>query len=224
MPQAQLQNEIAQENSTPETSSSKEPSMEEILASIRRIISEDPAPGEGGAATNEEEEEVLILTEDMMQPKQNAPQQADTEIPGMPIMLKTEEQPGAMNDDGEKIGVIQKPENQEVKMEAEMKPSLAEKRPGLESNLEANDEMAEPALISPKVQQGSLAALTQLQKAMKPQLVKSADSSGLLVETLVRSAIEPMLKDWLENHLQSIVETLVQREIERLGKKAEAEM
>ncbi|MCW5760999.1 MAG: DUF2497 domain-containing protein, partial [Phenylobacterium sp.] len=45
--------------------SSQEPTMEEILASIRRIISEDEAPAEGGepAAAPEPEPEAAVAEE-----------------------------------------------------------------------------------------------------------------------------------------------------------------
>jgi hypothetical protein len=48
-----------------------------------------------------------------------------------------------------------------------------------------------------------------------------APGQGLLVETLVRQAVEPMLRDWLDANLQAIVERLVRREVERIARRAE---
>ena len=51
--------------------------------------------------------------------------------------------------------------------------------------------------------------------------VEQTGGDGLLVETLVRQAVEPMLRDWLDVHLQGIVERLVRREVERIARRAE---
>jgi cell pole-organizing protein PopZ len=39
----------------------------------------------------------------------------------------------------------------------------------------------------------------------------------------VREALEPMLKEWLDANLQTIVERLVRQEIERMVRRAEEE-
>src|SRR4051812_26575465 len=58
-----------------------EPSMEEILASIRRIISEDTAPGAhsetASATTDDEDDDVLVL-------KDRAPAEPQAEGPAAP--------------------------------------------------------------------------------------------------------------------------------------------
>ena len=64
---------------------------------------------------------------------------------------------------------------------------------------------ADGDLVSPDVAAASAATMAQL-VAKKPQMAPSRHTSidGLLVETLVRQAIEPMLKEWLDEHLQEI--------------------
>lgn len=49
-----------------------------------------------------------------------------------------------------------------------------------------------------------------------PQIVHSGETS---LEGLVRDMMRPMLKDWLDAHLPSIVEAMVEREITRITKK-----
>ena len=49
-----------------------------------------------------------------------------------------------------------------------------------------------------------------------PQIVRSGETS---LEGLVRDMMRPMLKDWLDAHLPSIVEAMVEREITRITKK-----
>ena len=209
---------IAQ-NKTKTEETQKEPSMEEILSSIRRIISDDKvAPPE-----EQEEEDVLVLTDDMVQSKSLATAPANNKPNGvssfaMPI-LSDEDVPGTpfIPGSAKKEKNMEKAPSFKAAPEEENSPSSP-----MESEAEIDEEES-PALISPKVQQGSLAALAQLQKAAKPQVMARPQimQTGLMVETLVRSAVEPMLKDWLEEHLQAIVEQKVQHEIERLAKKAE---
>ena len=80
----------------------------------------------------------------------------------------------------------------------------------------------EVELVSPVVAAASASIMAEL-VGRKP--VSDADAGyqadGLLVETLVRRAVEPMLKEWLDLHLQEIVERLVRREIERIARRAE---
>lgn len=49
-----------------------------------------------------------------------------------------------------------------------------------------------------------------------PQIVRSGETS---LEGLTRELLRPMLKDWLDSHLPTIVEAMVEREIARITKK-----
>jgi uncharacterized protein len=49
-----------------------------------------------------------------------------------------------------------------------------------------------------------------------PQIVRSGETS---LEGLTRELLRPMLKDWLDSHLPSLVEAMVAKEIERITKK-----
>ena len=49
-----------------------------------------------------------------------------------------------------------------------------------------------------------------------PQIVRSGETS---LEGLTRDLLRPMLKDWLDAHLPTIVEAMVEREIMRITKK-----
>jgi cell pole-organizing protein PopZ len=230
----------------------QEPSMEEILASIRRIISEDgepkeepAAPAVNGHAAEEpepEEDDALVLTdmvvgdsnvvelkEEPAPPAPPAPlSQAAAPAPPPPPAPEPEPEP-----EPEPVAAI--PEEvaaEEIELDvAEPEPAAREPEP--EAEPLADDFMpvrpaamaeapSEGELVSPDVAAASAATMAQL-VARKPQTAQSRATSidGLLVETLVRQAIEPMLKDWLDEHLQEIVERLVRREVERLSRKAE---
>ena len=80
----------------------------------------------------------------------------------------------------------------------------------------------ENELVSPDVAAASAATMAQLVARRAQQATEQQPGGdGLLVETLVRQAVEPMLRDWLDVHLQGIVEKLVRREVERISRRAE---
>jgi uncharacterized protein len=57
---------------------------------------------------------------------------------------------------------------------------------------------------------------TLAEPGVAPQIVRSGETS---LEGLTRELLRPMLKDWLDAKLPSIVEAMVAREIERITKK-----
>jgi cell pole-organizing protein PopZ len=79
----------------------------------------------------------------------------------------------------------------------------------------------ETELVSPAVAEAAAATMAQLAARRASAAVEQNGGDGLLVETLVRQAVEPMLRDWLDVHLQGIVERLVRREVERIARRAE---
>ena len=82
--------------------------------------------------------------------------------------------------------------------------------------------VGEPPLVSPDVADASASVMAQLIARRTQTVVEvQAPGQGLLVETLVRQAVEPMLRDWLDANLQGIVERLVRREVERIARRAE---
>ena len=180
----------------------QEPSMEEILASIRRIISEE----EGGQAKSEAkagdgaQDEDLVLTKIVKPGKPHAtpasapkPEPVARKVEDVELELATPEPTGDRS--------------QETEIEKMPSPTPAPEQ--------------EP-LVSADVAAASAAAMAQLVSARTHTAVELATpGQGMLVETLVRQAVEPVLRDWLDHNLQAIVERLVRREIERISRRAE---
>jgi hypothetical protein len=50
--------------------------------------------------------------------------------------------------------------------------------------------------------------------------LKIADTAGQTVEGVVRELLKPMLKEWLDRNLPSIVEARVEAELERIARLA----
>ncbi len=82
--------------------------------------------------------------------------------------------------------------------------------------------MEEPAvppaegLIAPAAAAAAAAALGQLSRAVAQDRTAGVSRSGLSIEDVVREEVRPLLKEWLDAHLPSIVERLVRAEIERV--------
>jgi uncharacterized protein len=169
----------------------QEPSMEEILASIRRIIAEDE-PAKQSPPTEAAGREPLRAAAPPAMPASRpaasaAPAMRDEEIDGKLAELRgmSRHVPRAEHAPGE--------------------PSNA---PG--SDL-ARERSASEGLLSPATTAAVDAAFHALAQTAPPR-------GGRTVEELVSELIRPMLKTWLDDNLPAIVERLVRAEIERVSR------
>jgi cell pole-organizing protein PopZ len=168
-----------------------EPSMEEILASIRRIIAEDgdtTAPAAESAAA----------------PADAAPAVA---VPAEDILELTD----VVEPDGSVVSMSAAPAKAEPAPPAP--PPLREAAPFAEP---ADGE----GIVSPATAAASVAAfsqITSLSSRSEPRDRNLGIGAGhLTLESLVREELRPILKDWLDQYLPDMVERLVQEEITRL--------
>ena len=190
-----------------------EPSMEEILASIRRIISEDDEeekPAEEAATEKEpepepeaekEEEEVLELTEDDLEDA------SQDDIDSMFDNVEESEDELVMEDEPEEV--IEEPQDEKPEPEEEINQVAA----GLDID-DVDPAVGDDVLVSEAVSdeiQGQFDALSAL-------LTSGYQGSGNTLEDLVRELLRPMLKQWLEENLPSLAERMVAKEIARLAR------
>jgi cell pole-organizing protein PopZ len=105
---------------------------------------------------------------------------------------------------------VERPRVHEVLELTELDPAMDEPARGGESSLVAPDAVAS--------MRDSLAALAVLaEPGASPQIVRSGETS---LEGLTRELLRPMLAEWLDEHLPSMVEAMVAAEIARIaGKK-----
>ncbi|WP_339872171.1 DUF2497 domain-containing protein [uncultured Brevundimonas sp.] len=199
----------------------QEPTMEEILASIRRIISEDDAPAETAPAAAAEPEEV------------SEPEPEPVEAVAPEPEPEPAEEPVAEDDDvleltepyqapaAEVIGDLDVAEPDafpaaDVTVDAEPEPE-PEPRPEPVA-------AAAPAynrIVGDSAAASAASAFAGLAAAMRP--ADSAEpglGSGLTIDDLARALLRPMLKEWLDAHLPGIVETEVRKEVERIARTA----
>jgi cell pole-organizing protein PopZ len=184
--------------SQPKPQPQAEPSMEEILASIRRIISEDDRPGAKKAAPAPpppEEEEVLELTDEVEEVAEPEP----------PPESEPEPEPVAEEPDV----VI------ELKDRVDPEDEPAEPEPPLTDEIAAD---LQEQLLSRRADAESTSSFAQLAAVMARQ--RNAMPLGVgtrTLEDLVKEVMRPMIKDWLDANLPRLVERLVLREIRRVA-------
>jgi hypothetical protein len=78
-------------------------------------------------------------------------------------------------------------------------------------------------LISATTASAASGAFARLSEVLQrtPEAESVADSSGRTVEQFIEDIARPVLKEWLDAHLPAIVERLVQKEIQKLSRRAE---
>jgi cell pole-organizing protein PopZ len=192
----------------------REPTMEEILASIRRIISEEDKPAESGG-------DVLDL-----QPPP-APV-AEAKAPAPKPVTQPEPIPAVFEEPEEYTPPARALDDDLMVMDDE--PSFAEPEPEPAPTFAAAPPPAapQPAPAAPKaewrpIEQQTLTsepvasqAAGALSKLMGSMLV----SSGATLDDVVRELLKPMLKQWLDANLPQIVEAEVAKEIDRIRRMA----
>ncbi len=163
-----------------------EPSMEEILASIRRIIADEKAPAaEEPPPAPDVKEDILELTQ-MVQDDGSV---ADTR--DMAPVLPPEPAP------------LPEPIIDPVPAAAPTETLIsAEVAATASSSLSA------------------LASMVQVDRRAEATHSYVGDGSRTL-EDMVLSLMKPLLKEWLDKNLPAIVDRIVQKEVERIARKAQ---
>jgi cell pole-organizing protein PopZ len=182
---------------------SVEPSMEEILSSIKRIIAEEgdgsqprtrrapraaPAPVVD-AYDDDDDSEVLELSDPIPEPIARAEPAPAPRVPPhlQPVKAPKAAAPAPV-------------------------PSIPQQEPEALAPKPAMTSQQPESILSQQTAAASLGALETLSKLItKPD----ANGDGTL-EGLVREMLRPMLRDWLDAHLPDMVETIVAREIAKL--------
>lgn len=204
-----------------QSNAEQEPTMEEILASIRRIINEDdepqaeaaaPAPEPAGETAPEPEAEPAFDASPEPDPEPET-DDAGFEDDVLELTDRVEEDgegtsPMAIADD---LMILDREDDAAPEPEPEPEPQPEPAMAETPAPAPADDDdslLAEPAASAAA---GAFAALTE-------NLRVSSDN-GQTLEGIVRELMRPMLKQWLDENLPSIVEAKVQEEIERVARR-----
>jgi uncharacterized protein len=210
---------------------SQEPSMEEILASIRRIIAEDdseksaPPPAEGAAAVELDPDTAAASLSAARPMGDSTPQSAPPETPSTGISAGI----GAFS------GTAKASRSATILDLAEPFASSAPRAAttsSLDPSPPAPREPIEDALLN---EAASVSQAGAAREGESGGLMSSATSAAVdsafnalaqtvlvqnarTLEDLVREMLRPMLKVWLDDNLPGMVERLVRAEIERVSR------
>ena len=200
-------------------STAHEPSMEEILASIRQIISED---GEGAAG-------------DRTEARSSDPAEADAGpdmelAPASPAPTPESSENAPDKGGSMKPQISESPAKTAAKPEASapLSPALgaSQQRPEAPRSFEpppaVNPVRAPfPAPVSAPAQDRNLLSHnsdTQVSGAFNALAHTILAQNARTLEDLVSEMLRPMLKSWLDANLPPLVERLVKEEIERVSR------
>ncbi|MGB4106784.1 MAG: DUF2497 domain-containing protein [Alphaproteobacteria bacterium] len=175
----------------------QEPSIEEILDSIRQIISDDdegaPVEAPAPAATADD---VIELTE-------KAPEKEE-------IIVDMQEQDAPAEPEPPPAAAAPPPP---PKPEPAPKPEPVQKAPLPVAKTSGINEDTS-AILTRNAEDSVMGAFTELTKRAS---IDKGESHT--VEDVVREELRPMLKQWMDKHLPSMVERLLQKEMERISKR-----
>ena len=214
--------------------------MEEILSSIRRIIADEEADhasvGDdddlGSAAARAE---ALDGDAEALAQAADADQDGDEDVleltkmvreSGEVVDLQSERpSPDPAIEEDEPAGPVF------AENGADQQSALADHEPGgvIEDAPQIEDEPVpsqharKSELVSGSAATVATGAFAKLSQALQrtPEEESVADGSGRTMEQFVEDIARPMLKDWLDEHLPTIVERLVQKEIQKISRRAE---
>lgn len=192
----------------------REPTMEEILASIRRIISEEDKPADAGGDVLDLQPPPAPAVEAKAPPvaepapvPQPIPAMFEKEEPAPPA-LPLEDDLMVVEDEEEAFTPPPAPAARQPEPVRAAAPPPAPAAPQQEWR-----PMEQKTLTSEPVANQAAGALSKLMGSM---LV----SSGATLDDVVRELLKPMLKDWLDANLPQIVEAEVAKEIDRIRRMA----
>ena len=211
--------------------------MEEILASIRRIISEDDAPAETAEAAPAQ------LAEDPQPEPEPEPQpepveaEAESVSPALMDETPSTEEPAASEEDVlELTDTYEKPASESIG-DLDVSPAEDEVDPFPVEAVSESVFAAEPehpadttsidapksydTLVGDSAAASAASAFAGLASSLrKPEPMETSTPSGPTLDELARALLRPMLKEWLDANLPGIVEAQVRKEVERIARNA----
>ena len=207
-----------------QTAKVQEPSMEEILASIRRIIADDdankatakappaavppplpPAPPPESAANSQDEIDAMLAKLDVRAPEPPASDVFDlTEAMAAPAQPESNLATTFRTIDASSDVVfterpMEPPPEPAVRAEERQPPSPP---PPLEPD-------------RPLISQATVAAVDSAFNSLAHTLI---GQNARTLEDLVKEMLRPLLKSWLDDNLPGVVDRIVRAEIERVSR------
>ncbi len=179
-----------------------ETSMDDILANIRRVISE------------EDDEAASETTND---PKVDVTEEESEEVIETAAGTRTDEPDSEIDLTKSEQNPIQNP----TETENFTPPPLP--LSGEDDVLELTEAMIAPAdeLMSGRTTQTSSDVLGELARAIMERRELGLGDKDVTLEGMVREMLRPLLREWLDRNLPYLIERLVKKEIDKMVNRAE---
>eukprot|EP01099_Mayorella_cantabrigiensis_P000189 TRINITY_DN1083_c0_g1_i2.p1 TRINITY_DN1083_c0_g1~~TRINITY_DN1083_c0_g1_i2.p1 ORF type:complete len:234 (-),score=14.10 TRINITY_DN1083_c0_g1_i2:892-1593(-) len=227
---------------TPKSEHEDDMSMEEILASIRKFVTDSPPeepnkqrvykgdlkesvviPPAGHAVHRSQEENYppqSINRQSSISPLQYEPDILELKSPISP----TRSNPGSLAEWGDSPPSVRTPAqtDQEESVMTLTNPLDTKKveRPSRFPVKTPQPSEQDESLSSSHALAASASSLSRLAQASKTALHKKtsnlADQRDLTLDQLIQDMIRPMIRQWIDTHLPSLVEEMVAKEIKRI--------
>lgn len=224
----------------------KEPSMDEILSSIRQIIADDETssdaqttqaePQPAGSAADDADDAMPLSTEQIVDEEEDE----DSDF-----MEAVNTDISAEGDDEDTMSEAEKllMSTSEPGMDADEAAQASAESSDLDTPdlvvpddiaFDMEDETPEPVEEAPAVSASSMPdpdlSADIAEKLLEPATGAAVHQTfsklnkmnigieGLTIESMVREMLRPMLKEWLDENLPTLVERMVEKEIERVSR------
>lgn len=196
----------------------EEPSIEEILGSIRRIIADDedqpaaesaPAPAAKPAPSSDryDDDEVAVPVAVLDETEEDEPLELTQKVDddGTVIDVQSETELTASYD-----------EDEDSEMTPAPTPAFRDKIVMVDtSDIAASVSSADP-LVSHIAADATAAVMAKLARSTS---VTRAGNEGATIEDLVKEMLRPMLSQWLDENLPSLVQNMVERELDKIARR-----
>ena len=182
-----------------EPKKTEEPSIEDILGSIRRIIADDPNDNNAddnaqtleADASDDHDDDILELTNPIL------PQPLAEELP-------------TMTNQNDIDSMFDAPAPVAAPPEAPM-VSFDEPPAAMPISMPTDD------LVSAGAAAATAAVMAKL---ARNSAVTQMGNDGITIEGIVRELLRPMLRAWLDENLPTMVQNMVERELDRITRQA----
>jgi cell pole-organizing protein PopZ len=200
----------------------QEPSIEEILASIRQIISDDDDTRPAGNIELSADEKFDIPIYQPDAPKEEPKRESFAEVLELTNEIASEEKTFDLSEDKFEIPlsepIIEKDNSRDSDLDLSYKEEPTRK--GMDMSGGQNDI---DALFSAPAAEATTEAFSRLlgNIPIEREENKRLYADGrITLEDITKDLLRPMLRQWVDDHLPSMVERLVEKELEKLARQA----
>lgn len=211
--------------------------MEEILSSIRRIIADEEADEahadhDDDLGTTEARAETLDEDVEALAQAAEDDQDDDEDVleltrvvreSGEVVDLQSERPSSDFASEEVAPAVPEEDGDHDVTLAAPAYGDASQDDPDREDEPVQTEQARTTEMMSASAATVATGAFAKLSQVLQrtPEEVSVADNSGRTVEQFFEDIARPMLKDWMDEHLPAIVERLVEKEIQKIARRAE---